>query len=109
MSISQHQAQSRQHSALNQPRQSVVRQTSFIGRESELNRVGDLLRTTRLLTLVGPGGVGKTRLALEVTRRLVDAPEVGETYVAQLADVSDPEVVPQAVAEVLGIRQQLRR
>jgi ATP/maltotriose-dependent transcriptional regulator MalT len=82
------------------------RHTSFVGRESEISRVVDLLHTTRLLMLVGPGGVGKTRLAAELTRKLVDSAEPADTCFVELADASLAEVVPQTIAEALGIREQ---
>lgn len=81
----------------------VGRQMSFVGRESEIDRVVDLLHTTRLLTLVGPGGVGKTRLAAEVSRTLVDSAEPVDTCFVEFADASLAEVVPQTIAEALGI------
>jgi predicted ATPase len=85
------------------------RHTSFVGRESDISRVVDLVHTTRLLTLVGPGGVGKTRLAAEVTRKLVDSAEPVDTCVVELADALLAEIAPQTIAEALGIRDQHRR
>jgi predicted ATPase/class 3 adenylate cyclase len=79
--------------------------SSFIGRESELDEVQAAVKTHRLVTLTGVGGVGKTRLALEVARRLVDEFPDG-AWVFELAAVSDPAAVPDAVAAVLGITQQ---
>jgi non-specific serine/threonine protein kinase len=85
--------------------------TSFIGRERELTTVRRLLGESRLLTLTGAGGCGKTRLALEVARALIrDAPQ-GATYadgiwLVELAALSDGERVAQAVATVLGVREQ---
>jgi hypothetical protein len=79
--------------------------TSFIGRESELDEVQAAVKTHRLVTLTGVGGVGKTRLALEVAARLVDEFPDG-VWVFELAAVADPAAVPDAVAAVLGITQQ---
>jgi predicted ATPase len=79
--------------------------TSFIGRESEVTEVQAVLRTHRLVTLTGVGGVGKTRLALEVAARLADEFPDG-VWVFELAAVADPVAVPDAVAAVLGITQQ---
>jgi predicted ATPase/class 3 adenylate cyclase len=79
--------------------------SSFIGRESELDEMQAAVKAHRLVTLTGVGGVGKTRLALEVARRLVDEFPDG-VWVFELAAVSDPAVVPDAVAAVLGITQQ---
>ena len=79
--------------------------SSFIGRESELDEVQAAVKTHRLVTLTGVGGVGKTRLALEIARRLADEFPDG-VWVFELAAVSDPAAVPDAVAAVLGITQQ---
>jgi predicted ATPase/class 3 adenylate cyclase len=82
--------------------------TSFVGREKDLAEVQRLFGTTRLLTLTGSGGSGKTRLALEVARRVLDAFPDG-VWVVELAPVSDPALVAGAVAEALGVRDGLRR
>jgi len=79
--------------------------TSFIGRESEAGEVQAAVKTHRLVTLTGVGGVGKTRLALEVAGRLVDEFPDG-VWFFELAAVADPTAVPDAVAAVLGITQQ---
>ena len=79
--------------------------TSFIGRESEVAEVQAAVKTHRLVTLTGVGGVGKTRLALEVAARLADEFPDG-VWVFELAAVTDPAAVPDAVAAVLGITQQ---
>jgi predicted ATPase len=79
--------------------------TSFIGRESELDEVQAAIKTHRLVTLTGVGGVGKTRLAVEVAARLVDEFPDG-VWFFELAAVTDPAAVPDAVAAVLGITQQ---
>src|SRR6201993_3030737 len=79
--------------------------TSFIGRESELDEVQAAVKAHRLVTLTGVGGVGKTRLALEVAARLVDEFPDG-VWVFELAAVTDPAAVPDAVAAGLGITQQ---
>jgi predicted ATPase len=82
--------------------------TSFIGREREAERVKQLLETTRLLTLSGVGGSGKTRLALEVARSLVGVCPDG-VWLVELAPLSDPELVPKAVASTLGLPEQPNR
>ena len=79
--------------------------TSFIGRESEAGEVQAAVKAHRLVTLTGVGGVGKTRLALEVAARLDDEFPDG-VWVFELAAVTDPVAVPDAVAAVLGITQQ---
>jgi len=79
--------------------------SSLIGRESELDEVQAAVKAHRLVTLTGVGGVGKTRLALEVAARLVDEFPDG-VWLFELASVTDPAAVPDAVAAVLGITQQ---
>jgi DNA-binding SARP family transcriptional activator len=77
-------------------------QTSFVGRRRELAEIDQALGRTRLLTLTGPGGAGKTRLAYEAAARLVDSYPDG-VHVAELASLSRPELVPQTVASVLDV------
>ena len=77
----------------------------FIGREREMTAVRDLLVTTRLLTLTGAGGSGKTRLALQVATDLLEEFAHGVWWV-ELAALSDPLLVPQAVASVVGIPER---
>jgi DNA-binding SARP family transcriptional activator len=79
--------------------------TSFVGREKALLEVKRLLSMTRLLTLTGAGGAGKTRLAMEVARDLLGAYPEG-VWLVELAPVSDPALTPQAVAAALGVREQ---
>ena len=79
--------------------------TSLIGRESEVAEIEAALRAHRLVTLTGVGGVGKTRLAMEVAARLADEYPDG-VWLFELAAVTDPAAVPDAVAAVLGITQQ---
>ncbi|MGB3634381.1 MAG: BTAD domain-containing putative transcriptional regulator [Rubrobacteraceae bacterium] len=87
------------------PNNLPVPRTSFIGREQEIRDLKRLLETTRLLTLTGVGGSGKTRLALEVARELLDFCPDG-VWMAGLSSISDPELVPQAVARIFGVREQ---
>ena len=77
-------------------------QTSFVGRRRELAEIGQALGRTRLLTLTGPGGAGKTRLAYEAAARLADSYPDG-VQVVELASLSRPELVPQTVASVLDV------
>ena len=79
--------------------------TAFIGREREIGEVTRLLGQARLVTLTGPGGCGKTRLAQKVASRLVDTYLDG-VWLVELAALGDPDLVPQAVASVLGVREQ---
>jgi len=78
--------------------------TSFVGREREIAHIGELLERSRLVTLVGPGGAGKTRLAREAVAGWVDRVADG-VWMAELAPVtSDLEIVP-AVLGVFGVRE----
>jgi predicted ATPase/transcriptional regulator with XRE-family HTH domain len=82
--------------------------TSFIGREREIAEVGRLLGETRLLTLTGAWGAGKTRLALQTAAELlIDYPD-GVWWV-ELAWLYDPGLVPQAIGGALGLRDQTSR
>ena len=79
--------------------------TTFVGRESEVVEVQTVLKAHRLVTLTGVGGVGKTRLAVEVAARsATDFPD--GVFLIELAAVTDAAAVPDAVAAVLGIVQQ---
>jgi len=91
-----------------------VQLTSFIGREKEIAEIRRLLTTanrersgegTHLLTLTGPGGTGKTRLALQAATQLLDAFPDG-IWLIELAMLSDPLLVPQTVAALLGVREE---
>jgi predicted ATPase/DNA-binding CsgD family transcriptional regulator len=79
--------------------------TNFIGRQREVSQLKDLLHGTRLLTLTGAGGVGKTRLALHVAEDLATHADVAAWFV-DLASVGDPSLVRNAVASALGLREQ---
>jgi predicted ATPase/class 3 adenylate cyclase len=79
--------------------------TSFVGREAELAELETALKAHRLVTLTGVGGVGKTRLALEMAARSTYTFPDG-VFVIELAAVGDPAAVPEAVAAALGITQQ---
>jgi hypothetical protein len=79
--------------------------TSLVGREPVVAQVAELLRTRRLVTLTGVGGVGKSRLALEVGAELAAEFPDG-VWVVELASVGDPASVPAAVATTLGITPQ---
>ncbi|MER6570185.1 BTAD domain-containing putative transcriptional regulator [Streptomyces sp. NPDC001093] len=81
------------------PRGVPAQFTSFVGRETELRRIGDLLRSARLVTLIGPGGVGKTRLAVEAAGR-----ETGDVCFVELAPLADGAQIAAAVLGALGLR-----
>ena len=79
--------------------------TRFIGRAREIAELRRLLGTTRLLTLTGFGGTGKTRLALEVARHV--APDYRDgVWLVELASLEDPVLLPQTLANVLGVQEQ---
>ena len=78
--------------------------TSFIGREEEISAVSRLLDEYRLVTVTGPGGIGKTRLAAEVVRKVVDRFADG-AWLAELAPVSGPALLPARVAAALDVQQ----
>ena len=79
--------------------------TSFIGRQDELEHLTRLLSTTRLVTLTGPGGSGKTRLAIEVAQAVLDA--FDGVYFVDLASVRDPDLVILATSQTLDMRESL--
>jgi predicted ATPase len=77
--------------------------TSFVGREREISELeGSLSGGARLLTLTGPGGSGKTRLAAAMALEVAEGFEDGVWW-AELAPISDPALVPQALARVLNV------
>lgn len=79
--------------------------TSFVGRGSAVAELETAIRANRLVTLTGVGGVGKTRLAIEVAARLKSA-FPGGVWVIELAPVADPAALPEATATALGITPQ---
>ena len=82
-------------------------QTQLVGRQRELAELGSFLRrqSPRLVTLTGTGGIGKTRLALQAAHDLADAFDDGVFFV-DLAPLREPELVPSALADVLGVEEQ---
>lgn len=77
--------------------------TNFVGREHELALVGSFIEKSRLVTLTGSGGCGKTRLALQVAADLLEEFADG-VWLIELAGIRDPSLVPAVVASVLGVR-----
>jgi predicted ATPase/DNA-binding SARP family transcriptional activator len=114
-------AESRREARADLPRHNLpARITSFIGRERELSQLTAQITDpeTRLVTVVGPGGMGKTRLALEAARRLLNGSPSSQAaqgwfpagaWLVELSPVGDPEGVPLAVASALGARPQQGR
>ena len=94
-------------SAITQPNNLPVQLTSFIGRQKEIAQLSLLLKRkeTRLLTLTGSGGTGKTRLALQVASELLDDFLDG-VWLVELAPLSDPAMVGQTVISALGLVEQ---
>ena len=82
-----------------------VELTSFVGRSSEVQQVADLVSRSRLVTLTGVGGSGKSRLALRVATALAPSSANG-AWLVELGAVLDPAVVPRVVARALGVREE---
>ncbi len=80
--------------------------SSFVGRERELERLAELLQTRPLITLTGPGGAGKTRMAREIGEQVLASYADGVWFV-DLASVGDGSEVPYRIAETLGVAEQL--
>jgi predicted ATPase/class 3 adenylate cyclase len=85
-----------------------AQQSTFVGRARELSEVGALVESSRLVTLTGAGGCGKTRLSLQVAAELLDGSGDG-VWLVELAAVSDPDAVPSFINEALGIAPQAGR
>jgi len=87
--------------------------TRFIGRQNAVAAVAGLLGSSRLLTLTGPGGCGKTRLACAVAAAYTDAEAPpsfpGGLWFVEFASLTDPALVPQAIATILGVREEPHR
>ena len=85
------------------PNNLPVALTSFVGRETQIAEIRDLLGSTRLLTMTGPGGTGKTRLCIRVAEEVIADYEHGCWFVA-LDALRDPELVPSTIADALDVR-----
>ncbi|MGW3207895.1 BTAD domain-containing putative transcriptional regulator [Streptomyces sp. NPDC001135] len=81
-----------------------ARLTSFVGREADIEAIGADLAAARLVTLLGPGGAGKTRLSQEAAEAVRHTVRDG-VWLAELAPVDDPDAVPQAVLTAIGARE----
>jgi predicted ATPase/class 3 adenylate cyclase len=92
----------------NLPNNLPIQLTSFVGREKELTDVRRLLQNTHLLTLIGPGGTGKTRLSLEAAGEMLHLYPDGVWFV-ELAPILDPQLVPRTTAIVIGLRDEPQR
>ena len=82
-----------------------VQLTSFVGREEEIIKVIRLLEKTRLVTLIGPGGIGKTRLSIQAASELLDQYPDG-VWLADFAPILDPMLVPRVIATTIGLRDE---
>src|SRR6266540_6489604 len=86
------------------PHNLPVQLTSFVGREREMAETKQLISNARLLTLIGPGGTGKTRLALQVAQDVLSSFTDG-VWLAELAPLADPSLIPQTLAAIFGLRE----
>jgi len=80
--------------------------TSFVGRSAELTELKSRLNTDRMVTLLGAAGTGKTRLALQAAVDLVEMYPDG-VWLVELAPINDPNLVPQTIAEALGLQEEV--
>src|SRR6185436_2594419 len=90
------------------PNNLPMQMTSFVGREQQIAEVTRSLAKSRLVTLTGSGGTGKTRLSLQVAAEILDRFKDGVWFL-ELAPITDPELVPNTVANLLGIREESAR
>ncbi len=82
-----------------------AQRSSFVGREEELMKIKRLINDTSLLTLLGPGGTGKTRLMLQVAEEIIEDYPDG-VWLVELAPLTDPELIPERVAAALNVQEQ---
>jgi len=92
----------------NLPNNLPIQLTSFVGREKELTEVKQLLQNARILTLIGSGGTGKTRLSIQAASEVLDQYPDGVWFV-ELAPILDPLLVPRTTAIALGLRDEPQR
>ncbi len=88
------------------PNNLPVQLTSFIGRDNEITSVKDFVRNSRLVTLTGTGGSGKTRLALQSVADLIDEYDNG-VWIADFAPLNDSKLIPQAILQALAVKEEL--
>ena len=79
--------------------------TTFVGRDTELPTLEELIAANRLVSVVGPGGAGKTRLSLELAARNASSFQAG-AHLADLSPLAEPALVPSAIAAAFGIREE---
>ena len=89
---------------IQRPNNLPVHLTHFIGREQDIFEVKKILIDHRLVTLTGPGGCGKTRLALQIATDLLPIHEHG-IWLVEFASLSDPALITQAIAAAIGVRE----
>jgi predicted ATPase/DNA-binding CsgD family transcriptional regulator len=85
-----------------------IQLTTFVGRELEIEQIRKHLATARLVTLTGTGGVGKTRLALEIGSQVLSE-YIDGVWLVELAPLGDPEVIPVTIASIFGVRADQNR
>lgn len=90
------------------PNNLPVQLTSFVGRVEEIKKIKGLLYNTHLLTLTGMGGVGKTRLAMQIAADVIDDFTNG-VWIVELASITDPALLPQAIAQALGVKEDPKK
>ena len=91
--------------SLETPTNLPAQRTTFVGREREVARVKELLKGPGLMTITGPGGGGKTRLALQAAAELLDEYRDG-VFLVELAPITDPRLVPSTIADAIGARAE---
>lgn len=86
------------------PHNLPVQLTSFVGRDEEIHKLRNYLSTSRLLTLLGPGGSGKTRLALQLAAEFLEG--MDGVWMVDLSAIIDPSLIPHEAASALGLREE---